>query len=106
MNMNRTETHRKYLDFLRFWLKDKEYIALAYMTGILPIKKYGLSAFCTEYVHGIFHTDPEILQSFLGFTEEEVRGLCDEYNMSFEINRAPRSRYSSDELGAQIFTKI
>ena len=23
------------------WLKNKEYVALAYMTGILPIKKYG-----------------------------------------------------------------
>lgn len=23
------------------WMKDKEYVALAYMTGILPIKKYG-----------------------------------------------------------------
>ena len=32
---------KKYLDFLRSWLKDKEYVALAYMTGILPIKKYG-----------------------------------------------------------------
>ncbi len=33
------EEQEKYLDFLRSWLKDKEYIALAYMTGILPIKK-------------------------------------------------------------------
>ena len=32
------EGQKKYLDFLRDWLKDKEYIALAYMTGILPIK--------------------------------------------------------------------
>lgn len=31
----------EYLDFLRDWMKDKPYIALAYMTGILPIKKYG-----------------------------------------------------------------
>ena len=35
------EAQRKYLDFLRVWLKDKAYIALAYMTGILPVKKYG-----------------------------------------------------------------
>ena len=38
------EDHRAqeaYLDFLRDMLKDKEYIYLAYMTGILPIKKYG-----------------------------------------------------------------
>ena len=26
---------KKYLDFLRAWLKDKDYVALAYMTGIL-----------------------------------------------------------------------
>lgn len=31
----------QYLDFLRAWLKDKSYVGLAYMTGILPIKKYG-----------------------------------------------------------------
>lgn len=31
----------RYLDFLRDLMKDKPYIALAYMTGILPIKKYG-----------------------------------------------------------------
>ena len=32
-----TEAQRAYLDFLRDWLKDKAYIGLAYMTGILPI---------------------------------------------------------------------
>ena len=36
------EAQRKYLDFLRVWLKDKAYIALAYMTGILPVKKSDL----------------------------------------------------------------
>ena len=36
-----TEAQKKYLDFLRAWLKDQPYVALAYMTGILPIKKYG-----------------------------------------------------------------
>lgn len=29
---------RLYLDFLRAWLKDQPYVALCYMTGILPIK--------------------------------------------------------------------
>lgn len=32
------EAQKKYLDFLRVWMKDQEYVALAYMTGILPIK--------------------------------------------------------------------
>ena len=77
------EAQRQYLDFLRAWLKDKEYVALAYMTGILPIKKYGshsaLNMF-TEYSM----TEPGELAEYFGFTEEEVRGLCEAHNMNFE----------------------
>ena len=77
------EAQKKYLDFLRFWLKDKEYVALAYMTGILPIKKYGshsaLNMF-TEYSM----TDPGELAEYFGFTESEVQKLCKKYEMSFE----------------------
>ena len=36
-----TEAQKKYLDFLRDLLKDRTYVKLAYMTGILPVKKYG-----------------------------------------------------------------
>ena len=36
-----TAGQKQYLDFLRNLLKDKKYVALCYMTGILPIKKYG-----------------------------------------------------------------
>lgn len=50
------EAQKKYLDFLRAWLKDKEYVALAYMTGILPIKKIWFSL-STQYVFGIFHDE-------------------------------------------------
>ena len=40
-HMNDKDALKVYLDFLRSWLKDQDYVALAYMTGILPIKKYG-----------------------------------------------------------------
>ena len=77
------DAQKKYLDFLRAWLKDKEYVALAYMTGILPIKKYGshsaLNMF-TEYSM----TDPGDLAEFFGFTENEVKNLCIEYHMNFD----------------------
>ena len=77
------EDQKKYLDFLRAWLKDKDYVALAYMTGILPIKKYGshsaLNMF-TEYSM----TDPGDLAGYFGFTEQEVSRLCDTYDMNFE----------------------
>ena len=71
-----------FLDFLRDWMKDKPYIALAYMTGILPIKRYGqhsaLNMF-TEYSM----VQPMRLAEFAGFTEPEVRELCDRYEMDF-----------------------
>ena len=35
---NNADEQKKYLDFIRNLLKDKAYVALAYMTGILPIK--------------------------------------------------------------------
>ena len=81
------KAQKKYLDFLRVWLKDKDYIALAYLTGILPVKKYGthsaLNMF-TEYSM----TDAGDLAEYFGFTEQEVRLLCKDYHMSFEETRA------------------
>ena len=82
-----TDAQRKYLGFLRAWLKDQDYVALAYMTGILPIKKYGthsaLNMF-TEYSM----TDPRELAEYFGFTEDEVKALCEEYEMDFDEARA------------------
>ena len=75
-----------YLNFLRNLLKDKSYVALAYMTGILPIKKYGkhsaLNMF-TEY-SVMF---PRQLAPYTGFTTEEVRNLCRLYGRNFESIR-------------------
>jgi len=77
-----SEAQRLYLDFLRDWLKDKPYVALAYMTGILPIKKYGqhsaLNMF-TEYSM----MAPRQLAPYTGFTEEEVKELSIKYDMDF-----------------------
>jgi len=82
-----TEAQKKYLDFLRMWLKDQDYVALAYMTGILPIKKYGThSALNMFWEYSM--TDPGELAPFFGFTEDEVQELCVQYNMSFEEARA------------------
>ena len=76
-----------YLDFLRDWMKDKAYIALAYMTGILPIKKYGkhsaLNMF-TEYSMMF----PREMAPYTGFTEAEVEGKCIEYGRDYERMKA------------------
>ncbi|MDD6085811.1 MAG: AAA family ATPase [Oscillospiraceae bacterium] len=71
-----------YLDFLRNLLKDKSYVALAYMTGILPIKKYGEhSAINVFYEYSM--TDASPIEEFTGFTEQEVQQLCKQYKMPF-----------------------
>ena len=74
---------KKYLDFLRDWMKDKSYIALAYMTGILPIKKYGKHSALNMFDEYSM-ISPMQLASYTGFTESEVEGLCQKYGRCFE----------------------
>jgi len=79
---NDPEGQKLYLDFLRDWLKDKEYIALAYMTGILPIKKYGKHSALNMFdEYSII--SPMQLAPYTGFTEEEVKALCGEYGRDY-----------------------
>ncbi len=80
---NSETLQKQYLDFVRNLLKDQPFVALAYVTGILPVKKYGehsaLNMF-TEYSM----TDQDVFEEYTGFTEEEVKGLCRRYGMDFE----------------------
>lgn len=79
--MNRTKNlQEEYLNFLRGWLKDKEYIALAYMTGILPIKKYGTHSALNMFDE-FSMVDQSSLASYTGFTQDEVHSLCLQYGM-------------------------
>lgn len=72
-----------YLDFLRNLMKNQSYIALAYMTGILPIKKYGAHSALNMFTE-VSMTDPREYGEFTGFTEPEVMALCERYHMPFE----------------------
>ncbi len=77
------EAQRLYLDFLRTLLKDKTYIGLAYMTGILPIKKYGTHSALNMFSEFSME-NPWKLASYVGFTSEEVRELCHKYGRDYE----------------------
>lgn len=91
------EGQKNYLDFLRDLFKDKSYIALAYMTGILPIKKYGkhsaLNMF-TEYSMMF----PRQLARYTGFTEEEVSGLCKSYGRDFDTIKSWYNGYEVSDI--------
>ena len=77
------EDDKKYLDFLRDLLKDQDYVSMAYMTGILPIKKYGTHSALNMFSEYSM-IDSGDFAPYIGFTEQEVRQLCNQYHMPFE----------------------
>lgn len=87
------EAQEKYLDFLRDMLKDKNCIHLVYMTGILPIKKYGTHSALNMFDE-FSMINPGPLAAYVGFTEEEVRNLCKQYEMDMEEVKAWYDGYS------------
>ena len=76
------EDYETYLDFLRTLLKDKPYVDCVYMTGILPIKKYGTHSALNMFDE-ISMIMPAPYEQFMGFTEAEVKELCTQYKMDF-----------------------
>ena len=89
------EAQELYLDFLRDFLKDKAYVRLAYMTGILPIKKYGTHSALNMFDE-FSMIDPGPLASYVGFTEAEVQALCERYKMDMQEIKAWYDGYSFD----------
>ncbi len=91
--INDTAAQKAYLDFLCLWMKGKSYIALAYMTGILPIKKYGEHSALNMFDE-FSMTNQRDLAEFTGFTEQEVKELCEQYDMPFEETKRWYDGYS------------
>ena len=92
---NDKEAQEKYLDFLRDLIKDKSYIHLAYMTGILPIKKYGTHSALNMFDE-FSMIAPGPLACYVGFTEQEVKKLCEQYGMDMEEVKNWYDGYSFD----------
>ena len=76
----------EYLNFLRGMFKGVEptkYIQLAYLTGILPIKKERAQSAVSNLDEFTMLQEDE-LAPYIGFTENEVKGLCEKYNRDFD----------------------
>lgn len=76
----RDDIQKDYLDFLRGLFKGAEYVELAYMTGILPIKKYGEHS-AINIFDEYSMVDPKNLGEYFGFTREEVQWQCEQYGV-------------------------
>lgn len=83
---------KAYIQFLSNLLKDKPYVSLAYMTGILPIAKYSSGSELNMFLEYTMGTR-EKYSDYFGFTEEEVDMLYQRY-----LNFAVQPTISREDL--------
>ncbi len=80
---------REYLSFLGNLLKDKPYVELAYMTGILPIAKYASGSELNMFREYTMSTQHKY-SDYFGFTESEVDMLYGRYAQNTAERRVTR----------------
>lgn len=80
------KVQEEYINFLRGLFKGSEptkFIKLAYLTGILPVKKLKTQSALNNFTQFTM-INPGALAPYIGFTEEEVKILCEKYNKDFK----------------------
>lgn len=97
-NSDDKELVHSYLQFLHSLFKSEEskaFLALGYITGILPIKKIkDESALNNFREYTMLKSKP--ITKYYGFTEEEVKQLCHKYDMDFDSVKAWYNGYLID----------
>lgn len=91
----------EYVELLRGLFKGsqaKRFVKLAYITGILPVKKYGTESTLNNF-YEFTMVNPKSLSEYVGFTEEEVRNLCMEYDLDYEEMKRWYDGYSFRKIG-------
>lgn len=76
----------EYINFLRGLFKGTEptkFLYLAYLTGILPIKKVRTQSTLNNFDEFTM-LDARVFAPYIGFTEAEVQRLCKKYHKNFE----------------------
>ena len=94
------ELVHRYLQFMHSLFKSEEskaFLALAYITGILPIKKIKDESALNNFREFTMLKSRPITQ-YYGFTEDEVKELCLHYDMDFESMRAWYNGYLLDGM--------
>ena len=92
----------KYVNFLRGMFKSgfaDAFIKLAYITGILPIKKYGTQSALNNFREYTM-VSPGKLAEYVGFTEAEVKALCERYDMDFAECKRWYDGYSFNHMAS------
>ena len=83
---NNADVQEQYVRFLRGMFKGTEptkYIALAYLTGILPIKRLKTQSALNNFDEFTM-LDAGAFAPYIGFTSTEVKTLCETYGIDYE----------------------
>jgi hypothetical protein len=81
-----TEAMESYLNWLRRLFKSvnaMDVFAGAYMTGILPVKKYKTQSAMNNFIEYSMVT-PRNMARYFGFTKDEVKSLASKFGMDFD----------------------
>ncbi len=79
---NNTKLQEKFINLLRALFKADNQFSFAYLTGILPIKKY-ISQSALNNFDEYNMLKPTPYERFFGFTEDEVCKLAKKHNLDF-----------------------
>lgn len=97
------KVQREYLEFLRSLFKNSgttdKIFAAAYMTGILPIKKDGSQSAISDFQEYSV-IKPRKYGDYVGFTESEVKKLCRDHGIDFEMMKQWYDGYSFPGVGS------
>ena len=98
---NNEALQKEYINLLRGLFKGTPsgaFLKLAYITGILPIKKYGTQSALNNFRE---HTmvSPRQMAEYVGFTETEVKAICREYDMPFKEMQRWYDGYYFERIG-------
>ena len=97
------QIQKEYLEFLRSLFKNSgitsKVFAAAYMTGILPIKKDGSQSAISDF-NEYSMIKPRHFGGYVGFTEKEVRDLCEEHHISYERMKQWYDGYDFSGVGS------
>ena len=94
---------KDYLSFLRMLFKSSgatsKIFSAVYMTGILPIKKDGSQSAVSDFEEFTI-IKPRAFGEYVGFTEAEVKKLCEQHDISFDLMKQWYDGYSFKDVGS------
>lgn len=98
---NNEKLQKEYINLLRGLFKGTPsgaFLKLAYITGIFPIKKYGTQSALNNFRE---HTmvSPRQMAEYVGFTEAEVKNLCEAHDLSYKEMQIWYDGYYFDKTG-------